>query len=305
MTAKCLSRPHRPNVGFTLVELLVVIAIIGVLVALLLPAVQAAREAARRTQCTNNLKQIAIALHNYHDTHRTFPPGGWNEANRGNRLAFNAFILPFMEQQAVYDEFNFEHNHYTGPNLNPGLRMIPAYFCPSCRIVRSAFNSEWVGGEATYTTHYYAVMGPKGVNPISGNRYPEVDPTATHGGYALSGVLHRNSSTNMGHVIDGTSNTIMVGEISWEAANCFRIWPRGINGTASGSAKNVEFGINVMPYNGSNNFNDVSFGSQHPGGANFAVTDGSVRFISETVDLALYLAAASMNGREPQTAISQ
>ncbi len=304
MTAKCLSRPLRPNFGFTLVELLVVIAIIGVLVALLLPAVQAAREAARRTQCTNNLKQIAIALHNYHDTHRAFPPGGWNEANRGNRLAFNAFILPFMEQQAVYDEFNFEHNNYTGPNLNPGLRLIPAYHCPSCRITRGAFAAEYVGGEPTYTTHYYAIMGPKGVNPISGNRYPEVNPTAQHGGYALSGVLHRNSSTTMGHVTDGTSNTIMVGEISWEAANCFRIWPRGISGTASGSAKNVEFGINVMPFSG-NNFNDVSFGSQHPGGANFAVTDGSVRFISETVDMDLYLAAASMNGREPRTAISE
>lgn len=317
-TKRIAGSPARLAKGFTLVELLVVIAIIGILIALLLPAVQAAREAARRSQCTNNLKQIGLALHNYHDTFKTFPPGAWNEANRGNRLAYTVFILPFMEQQAVYDEFDFEYPNYTGVNLNPGIRLIPAYHCPSCRFKQSTYNADWVpagaAGTPSYTTHYYAIMGPQGINPMipgGTTRYPESDNTNPHGGYALSGVLHRNSSNNMGYIIDGTSNTIMVGEISWEgvqgtsASGTFRTWLRGASGTACGSAKNIEFGINVVPYNGSNNFNDVSMGSMHPGGANFSVADGSVRFISETVDMALYLAAASMNGKEPRTAISE
>lgn len=297
--------------GFTLVELLVVIAIIGILIALLLPAVQAAREAARRSQCTNNLKQIGLALHNYHDTHKTFPPGGWNEANQGNRLGYTVFILPFMELQALYDQFDCEAHNYTGANLLPALNAVSGYFCPSCRLKQNtnAGENPTVNGvvQTTYTTHYYGVMGAKGINPtIPGGTtsYP-FDPNPTgHGGYATNGVLYRNSSNNIAFIIDGTSNTIMVGEISWELANSYRSWGRGASGNACASAKNVAFGINVQAYT-SANFNDVSFGSQHPGGANFAVADGSVRFISETVDMAVYLAAASMNGKEPRTAISE
>jgi len=295
--------------GFTLVELLVVIAIIGILVALLLPAIQAAREAARRTQCANNLKQISLGLNNYHDTYRTFPPGAWNEANRGNRLAWTVFILPFIEQQTVYQEFNFEHNTYTGVNLLPGIILVPTYHCPSLRLkLGSGGTGEQVGGKDPYTTHYYAVMGPQGVNPMvpgGTTRYPESDNTNPHGGYAYGGVLYRNSSIRIADITDGTSNTVMVGEISWDAANCFRTWLRGASGTACAGAKNVEFGIKVVPYNGSNNFNDVSFGSEHPAGCHFAVADGSVSFVTDNIEMNVLLAIASREGAEPQSAIQR
>ena len=127
MAATCFPKNHSGRTrGFTLVELLVVIAIIGILVALLLPAIQAAREAARRTQCTNNLKQINLGLNNYHDTFRIFPPGAWNYANRGNGLAWTVFILPFLEQQTVYEEFEFGRNSWNNFNHRPGLNLISA-----------------------------------------------------------------------------------------------------------------------------------------------------------------------------------
>lgn len=295
--------------GFTLVELLVVIAIIGVLVALLLPAIQAAREAARRTQCSNNLKQISLGLNNYHDTFKTFPPGAWNEANRGNRLAWTVFILPFIEQQTVYQEFNFEYPNYTGVNLLPGIILVPTYHCPSLRLKTGDYSGEFVGGKAPYTTHYYAVMGPQGINPLipgGTTRYPESDNVNPHGGYAYGGVLYRNSSTRIGDITDGTSNTVMVGELAWDAANCYRTWLRGANGTAVGSAKNIEFGLKVAPYASAgwtNNFNDVSFGSEHPAGCHFAVCDGSVAFVAENIEMNVLLAIASREGAEPQTAI--
>jgi prepilin-type N-terminal cleavage/methylation domain-containing protein/prepilin-type processing-associated H-X9-DG protein len=296
--------------GFTLVELLVVIAIIGILVALLLPAIQAAREAARRTQCTNNLKQISLGLNNYHDTFRIFPPGAWNYANRGNGLAWTVFILPFIEQQTVYEEFDFGRNSWNNFNHLPGMNLIPAYHCPSLRLKNGAGGAgEQIGGKDPYTTHYYSVMGPQGVNPFGTTgpaNYPTNGNANPHGGFATGGILYRNSTTRIGDVTDGTSNTMIVGEISWDEANCYRNWVRGITGTgdgeAAGSLKNIEFGIRVVPYNGSNNFNDVSFGSQHPGGCQFAFADGSVTLITEAIDLNLLKALASREGKEPQTA---
>ena len=292
MPAGLIVRPARIRRGFTLVELLVVIAIIGVLVGLLLPAVQAAREAARRMQCSNNLKQIGLAMHMYNDTHKKFPPGGWNEANHGNRLAWTVFILPFMEQTALYHQFDMTHNSYTGVNLLPAAMAVPMYHCPSQQL---KYNSNGAGPGAgenpptgmAYTTHYYGIMGPKGTIPGSTATYPH-DPNPTgHGGYSNTGVLFRNSSTKLGEITDGTSNTMLVGEISWTASNTFRSWGRGVSGNTSGGAKNMEFGINVQGYT-SGNFNSVSFGSEHTGGCQFAIGDGSVRFTSESIDMATY-----------------
>jgi hypothetical protein len=123
---------------------------------------------------------------------------------------------------------------------------------------------------------------------------------AGHGGYATGGILVRQQSVciAMRDVTDGLSNTLMAGEISWNTANCYRIWLRGSDATAMGSAKNVNTGINLTPYNGSNNFNDVSFGSMHAGGAHFVLGDGTVRFISQNIDFALYQGLASRAGSE-------
>jgi prepilin-type N-terminal cleavage/methylation domain-containing protein len=312
MLASVTSRHETSRRGFTLVELLVVIAIIGVLVGLLLPAVQSAREAARRMQCSNNLKQIGLAMHMYIDSHQKFPPGAWNEANTGNRLGWTVFVLPFMEQTALYNSFNFSHPNYNGVNLVPAATPVKMYLCPSNRL---KFNMNGVNpgnGEnppngLAYTTHYYGIMGPKGINPfIAGGttNFPHVTTPTGHGGFSTSGVLYRNSSTKLGELTDGTSNTMIVGEISWEEANCYRSWGRGASGNTIGSCKNAEFGIGVKPYIATNaqpatpNFNSVSFGSQHTGGAQFAVGDGSVRFVSQSIDMATYWGSLTRNGGE-------
>ena len=308
------ARRHR---GFTLVELLVVIAIIGILIALLLPAVQAAREAARRTQCLNNLKQVGLALHNYHTTHNTLPPGGMSD----NELSYVVMLLPYLEQKPLYDRFDFTTGTYyirpTGSSntsngkIEHSLVRLDMLLCPSCSKERSnlsARGSNWLerippnsGGEDPFTTHYVGIMGPLGTNPATGLEYGWTDRSNRYGGYATDGVLQKNSRVRFEDVKDGTSNTFALGEISWNDYEKFRTWIRGstLSGTAMGCAKNVREPINTgLPYG---NFNDGAFGSEHPGGTHFALCDGSVTFVSESVDHAVYLSTASRYGQEVET----
>lgn len=284
------------NRGFTLIELLVVIAILAILIALLLPAVQQAREAARRMSCKNNLKQLGIALHNYHDSHTTFPPGGMST---GNGLSWIVMILPFLDQAPLYDQFNFSTTSYSSHHVH-GLTRIPTILCPSSGQEQSSV--ELFGGAPTYTTHFYGVMGPKGSNPNGGNYGVDINPSG-HGGFANSGILYRDSSTKMRDITDGTSNTFLVGEISFNkdaAGNnhtAYRIWTRGASGSTSGSCKNVQNHINALAYTTSN-FNDISFGSNHPGGCHFVMADGSVTFVSENADIEVYKSTGSRDGGE-------
>ena len=307
---------RRSDSGFTLVELLVVIAIIGILIALLLPAVQAAREAARRSQCSNNMKQLGLALHNYHDVFKVLPPGGLRDAlratpvARGNGLAWNVFILPFMEQQALHDQFDFlltdDASCVQAPNTTITLTPVDGFLCPS--------GTRLYDGSSTtrYTCHYVGVMGPKGTNPVSGSAYLLHDSSTYgetgHGGFAQDGILYNVSKVRFRDILDGTSNTVAVGELSHDKANCYRMWPRGMYDNHSRSAKNINYGINAFAYSTSaypsvSQFNDVSMSSNHPGGAMFSLCDGSTRFLSETVDITLYKSAASRAGGEAETAI--
>jgi prepilin-type N-terminal cleavage/methylation domain-containing protein len=298
--------------GFTLVELLVVIAIIGILIALLLPAVQAAREAARRSQCSNQMKQLALGLHNYHDTFRVFPCGG---RSYGNQLSWAVGILPFVEQSPLYAKIDQRIGGYDKHFVH-ALNRIDTFLCPSCRVDRNTFesatNPATNASEMCYTIHYYGVMGPKGTIPQFNTtsstttlpRYQVLNETDVHGGFALQGVLGRDTAKSMRDVTDGTSNTFMLGEISWNDSGIFRSWTRGAAGQAAASCKNVVNAINLIKYNNTN-FNDVSFGSQHPGGCQFALVDGSVTFIQESIDMDLYRAAASCDGGESKTAIGQ
>ncbi|MEZ6132791.1 MAG: DUF1559 domain-containing protein [Planctomycetaceae bacterium] len=302
--------------GFTLIELLVVIAIIAILIALLLPAVQQAREAARRTQCKNNLKQIGLALHNYHDTYNRMPAGSFSN---GARLSWHVSILPMIDQAPLYNQVDFNLLNYSNAGFTTLFTPVTlsAWDCPSS-ISRN--KKGYTADTTLQTTHYYGVMGPKVENPAPAGfpayRCNGVSSTANecrvptlgaHGGYARQGILGRNTSTSFSDVLDGTSNTLLVGEISNAKTNTgadmvgYRRWWRGFDGTASASTKNVAFAINSKGYNGSNDFNDIAFGSNHTGGAQFILADGSVTFISENVDMASYLATASMDEGEVNT----
>jgi prepilin-type N-terminal cleavage/methylation domain-containing protein len=303
--------------GFTLVELLVVIAIIGVLVALLLPAVQAAREAARRSSCANNLKNLGLALHNYHDTNNAFPFAGRSTYNNGTStvvrdFSWHARILPFIEQQPLYDRIDWTtgwDNATVGANGISNKQIsevkLKVLLCPSSAVETTESSGDVNTGATGYVAHYVGVLGPVGTNTLTGSNYTcdrctGSSSPAGYGGYALQGILRHDKAQGMANVTDGLSNTLMIGELSWNKAAGYRVWTRGAAASdASVSGKNVLYALKSSKYGTGVAFNDVSFGSEHPGVAQFAMGDASVRPISANMSMNLYRALASANGGEP------
>ncbi len=294
--------------AFTLVELLVVIAIIGILIALLLPAVQAAREAARRMSCTNNLKQIGIALHNYHDTHRALPMGwmGYDPASGApdfegpSGWAWSSRILPFMEQNALYETIDLNSPVYTSasPTVNAQARVtvLAPFICPS-DVGDDVFELlEGIDEDTEGTTL---------VTPLAKSNYPGVFGTedihhlCEHGNCQADGVFFLNKSLKFRDITDGLSNTFMVGErwSKWISSTWTGVVPPGWHAPA----RVVAVASEEFPPNSEENVEQQThnFSSYHPAGANFLLSDGHVQMVSETIDLDVYHALCTRNGGEP------
>ena len=269
--------PGARPAGFTLIELLVVIAIIGVLVALLLPAVQMAREAARRTQCTNNLKQIGIALHGYHDVHNTFPSGGWiaiptQPQTRNMNMGWSAAVLPWLEQRALYDSLNLSVVYDDPANSTATYTVLQVYFCPS--EPRKTFWSRYPGDQFDHADADYGGMyGERGLS----------SPTVTNN--PPRGPMIFNRPIPLAAITDGASQTLQVGEDP-EAINA--MWASGHN------VFDQAFPINARP--------TVEFGeeltSQHPGGVNVLFADGSVHFLKDQMDRRVVAGLCTRDGGE-------
>jgi prepilin-type N-terminal cleavage/methylation domain-containing protein len=318
--------PNRRR-GFTLIELLVVIAIIAILIGLLLPAVQKVREAAARSKCSNNIKQLGIALHAYHDANNKLPPGAQaavlpkpnptNTTTTFSGTSWLVFILPYMEQGPLYQRYDFTQAYNSATNAAVGMNVVPTYFCPSGPDPKTNTDPNAVVA-GNPTTHYYGVMGPSptradnGTLTINGITYTyRVGGGGGNGEWAWNGFLTQYQdatgsistqyAVKLTDASDGTSNTLMVGEISKQLpsgqTNQYRTWIRG-NAGGSGATKCVTYPINSTFYNGSNNFNNISFGSQHTNGCNVGLGDASVRFLSQSIDMNVYMASCSIHEGE-------
>jgi prepilin-type processing-associated H-X9-DG protein len=290
-------RPPRQGPGrrsaFTLIELLVIIAIIAVLVGLLVPAVQKAREAAARIQCTNNLKQIGLALHNYHDAAKSFPPGylsGVDGAGNdtGPGWGWAAFILPQMEQQNLSNAVRFDQP-IEAP-VNSGVRVMPlkSYLCPSDN------------PQPTWTASQLDPLGNPvaAICDVASANYIGVFGV-TEPGVDGEGAFFRNSKVRIADITDGTSQTLLVGERAHDLAPA----------TWVGAVTKAE----IFPYNSSNMVlghtgesngpaaptESNHFSSRHSGGVNFVFADGRVRLLTGSVSAAVFRALSTCAGGEP------
>ncbi len=266
--------------GFTLIELLAVIAIIGVLVALTMPAVQSAREAARRTQCQNNLKQVGLALHNYVATTDAFPIGylSWPGQGVAPGWAWSAAVLPQLEQASVYQSINIAIPVDAHENDTVRLTALAVFVCPSDR--RSGAFTETStlprGPTEARTTSYAGCQGIGGSLP--GN-----------------GLFVANKSIRPRDVRDGLSQTLAVGERgSFLVQNAWA----GAMSIGRGGDQVLAQTPSASSGLGATDTQPTSFASPHPGVIEFAMADGSIRAVKKTVDPAVYRALATRNGRE-------
>jgi prepilin-type N-terminal cleavage/methylation domain-containing protein/prepilin-type processing-associated H-X9-DG protein len=304
-----MRRSSPKRTGFTLVELLVVIAIIGILIALLLPAVQSARESARRMQCTTNLKQWALALHGFHDSKGQFPKGSSNGAAL-KRQTWVMYVWPYIEQTALFSQNNFNEHFYLPPGtvhftMN-GLcaKRVPMYLCPS----DSGTIDQNVGQYQRTRGNYVVNWGNSwyGQNP---------QPAGAAPFWNTNGNRTTPARVKSSDIIDGTSNTLFVSEYLIAKSANDNDWRGDIHNddgvfrfhtllTPNTSAPDLILNGWFQATNDSKMPAAVgtqqrnAARSRHPGGVHAALCDGSVRFMSDSVALAIWQAMGTMNGRE-------
>ena len=317
-----IMKPKHRSRGFTLIELLVVIAIIAVLVSLLLPAVQQAREAARRTQCKNNLKQLGLAMHNYHDTFNTFPPGHVAAipanitSSEVGCWAWGTMLLPALEQSNIYNVLSAgtllpQQVAATPAGLKALQTPIPVFRCPSDsgpalnNFDNTLSGHEMIAGNYSRfitdgtnkieiaTSNYMAVAGAGDSTTPSINQYQYGPPL---------GVSFQNSKVGIRDITDGTSNQLHIGERAWRfkdltagAGTITAISASPLTNIDQGTSWNIKSantnvhsltydGLNVTSPAGQRQHQARGFNSNHTGGVQFLLCDGSVRFLSENID---------------------
>lgn len=297
----------RRNRGFTLVELLVVIAIIGVLVALLLPAVQAAREAGRRAQCVSNMKQLGLAMHNYHDVHGALPPGRWGGVG-GKVWSQNGPLLPYMEQQNIYDNVNFSVLWSDPPNVAALAMTVKILLCPSDPTASGPPGwaaTNYQGNEGNHPTNQTGVFCHASSTPsmrfadmVDGLSQTAAFSERLKGDWSNSIVTVRSDIFRPG----GSPTTADAAMAACRAMNPTNLsFQFGSNGGApflAGTADNFTGYFHVSPPNDpSCHFPPGSqartAGSAHRGGVNLLKCDGSVSFVPNTVDLRIWRAYGS------------
>jgi len=265
--------------GFTLIELLVVVAIIGILASLFLPAVQQARAAARRIQCSNNLRQIGLAVHNYVDVHGVMPPGAFvvgPSFGVASGWGWGAMILPYLDQAALYGEIDFSLNTAVGSNIDAIAHSFSTWRCPSD-------------------------TGPMSLDIVTA---PSESFNVAHGNYAANaGMMSDLSSVGFSDVVDGLSNTLMVSERAW-FEDSGTVFTSSWIGFVTTSTHNVFDSIPYIEMTADQPVNAIiggtkCFSSRHSGGIQVALGDASVHFVSERIDAEVYQQMGTIQGGEP------
>jgi prepilin-type N-terminal cleavage/methylation domain-containing protein/prepilin-type processing-associated H-X9-DG protein len=267
--------------AFTLVELLVVVAIIGILVGLLLPAVQMARESARRTSCLNNLRQIGLALTAYHNSYGTFPRGGW-PATSAN-LSWGASILPYLEQTNVYQRLNPTLPYTDAANLEAGRTVLPIYLCPSVpsgRTLRKSVDLSSSSPNRYAPIHYGAVNGERGLRAPGATNTPE------------RGAMIFERNISLGEIIDGTPQTILIAEAP-EGMHGLWIDVRNLYDQSAAISAPATYGPEYIFFD-----YGQEISSYHSGGAAALFADGGVRFLAASLDVKTLAALCSRAGGE-------
>lgn len=290
--------------GSALIDVLIAAGALLLIAALLLPSVLDAREVSRRNDCSQRLGRVGQALLSYHDSAGHFPSAGDLPSSERptSELSWHVDILGHLGYQFLLNEFDLTPGTYLGANKNNphGLVRVTEYVCPAAASDRSVSFQDGVYNNPSYSTHYYGNMGPRG-RSSSGHVYA----TSPHGPYAAQGVIIVGEVRALSDIHDGASNTLLVGELSWEDANCYRTWVRGVDGYPVAGSKNIRwsivnyfFGDEDLDDGNAGGFNDVSLGSEHLGGTHLLRVDGSVRFASDIIDLTLLKKLASISADE-------